>query len=393
MIRLDGYGRLGARLAGRAGRPEVVAQALLLLALCAAGWQLFVAISGSVAQLGVKSGFGFLFEAAPFELGESVIPFRSGDIYLRAFAAGLANTLKVAVLGILLSTVVGLAVALGQLSPSVVIARICRGYVEVVRNVPLLLQLIFWHTFLTRSLPTVRQALSPAEGVYLTNRGLYLPAPVADPAHAAVGWAALAGMALATVTFTVLRRRDRRGFPARGAGLATAAALLLPPIATFLWMGAPLALDRPALAGFNFAGGVALLPEFAAMLIGLTLYVGAFNAEIIRSGIQGVTRGQREAGLALGLSPWQVMRKIILPQALRIILPALTNSYLNLTKESSLAVAIGYPDLVRVSNIALAETGQSIECIAIIMIIYLVLSLITSLILNRLNARSQLVER
>ena len=370
----------------RAGRPDVVAQALLLAAIAAGGWWIWSSVAGGVGQLTAGGGFDFLGEPASFELGESLIPFQSGDSYLRAFGAGLSNTLKVSILAMVLSTLVGLIVALGQLSPSIVIARICRTYVETARNVPLLLQLIFWHTLLTRGLPSVRQALSPAEGIFLSNRGLYLPAPAADPAHAWIGAALLGGIAAAAALARLGRGKSWRA-------PAVWAAVVLPPLAVFLAAGAPLALDMPALKGFNFQGGIVLGPEFVAMLVGLTLYVGAFNAEIIRSGILGVNKGQREAGLALGLSNWQGMRKIILPQALRIILPAMTNSYLNVTKESSLAVAIGYPDLVRVSNVALGETGRPIECIAIIMAVYLTLSLITSLILNRLNARARLVER
>lgn len=370
----------------RPGRPDVVAQALLLVAIAAGGWWLWTSVAGGMGKLTAAGGFDFLLEPASFELGESLVPFRAGDSYLRAFAAGLSNTLKVSVLAILFSTVIGLVVALGQLSPSIVIARLCRAYVELVRNVPLLLQLIFWHTLLTRGLPPVRQALSPVEGVFLSNRGLFVPAPLADPAHAWIGAAALGGAVAALALARLGRGRAWRG-------RAIWAALVLPPLAVFLAAGAPLAVEAPALQGFNFQGGMVLSPEFAAMLAGMSIYVGAFNAEIIRSGILGVNQGQREAGLALGLSNAQVMRKVVLPQALRIILPALTNSYLNATKESSLAVAIGYPDLVRVSNIALGETGRPIECIAIIMAVYLTLSLITSLILDRLNARARLVER
>lgn len=389
MSETDRGGRSGARLltpiprfVARARRPDILAQALFVIVLLVVGWVAVDAVSSNLDRLSVKSGFGFLFEDANFELGESVIPFRAGDSYFRAFAAGLANTLKVAAIGIVLSTIVGLVIALGQLSPSVVIATACRLYIDAVRNVPLLLQLIFWHTFLTSTLPTVRDALSPISGVFLTNRGLYLPAPVADPAHGPIGLAALIGVALAVAAWFLLRRK----------GVAMAA-FALPVVITFFVYGAPVELQKPELAGFNFRGGIALSPEFTAMLLGLTMYVGAFNAEIIRAGILGVDKGQREAGAALGLSSWRVMRKIILPQALRIILPSMTNSYLNLTKESSLAVAIGYPEIVRVSNIAIFETGQAIECISIVMIIYLALSLITSLILNWLNARAKLVER
>ncbi len=379
---------------GALSRPGVRAQALFVLILLVLAVILWQTAASNLSRLSVKSGYGFLFEPAPFELGESMIPFRAGEsTYLLAFVAGLLNTIKVAVLGICLSTLLGLVIALGQLSPSVMLARICRGYIETVRNVPLLLQLIFWHTVLTRSLPSVRSALSPFDGVYLTNRGLYLPAPVADPAYFWVGIATLAGLGLAAgIVARARRQRIRTGQARSVRGLAIAIALLL-PVAVFLALGAPLELDRPELKGFNFQGGISLSPEFVAMLLGLTLYHAAFNAEIIRAGILGVVHGQTEAGLSLGLSRWQVMRLIVLPQALRIVIPPMSNSYLSLTKESSLAVAIGYPEIVRVANVALAATNQAVECISIIMLVYLVLSLITAVLLNWANARAKLVER
>lgn len=207
------------------------------------------------------------------------------------------------------------------------LSRICRAYIEVVRNVPLLLQLIFWHT---RSLPAVRQALSPVEGVYLTNRGLYLPAPIADPAHLHVAIAAAVGIALAAALIIWSRRERERTGRARRVGPVALALLVLPPLSVFLAAGASFALDEPVLRGFNFQGGISLSPEFAAMLLGLTLYHAAFNAEVIRAGILGISRGQTEAGLALGLSRGHVMRKIVLPQALRIVIPPMSNSYLSL---------------------------------------------------------------
>ncbi len=379
---------------GRAlGRPDIRAQALFLIVLAILAVVVWQTATANLTKLSVNTGYEFLLEPAPFELGETPIPYKAGDTYLRAFVVGTLNTLKVAVLGIVLSSVLGLLIALGQLSPSIMLARLCRGYIEVLRNVPLLLQLIFWHTFLTRTLPTVRNALSPVDGVYLTNRGLYLPVPVDDPAYVWVGLAALVGLALAAGAVLRARRRQARTGRPQPAGTIALALFLAPPLLVFLAAGAPFALDLPALKGFNFQGGISLTPEFAAMLLGLTLYTATFNAEIIRAGILGVSRGQSEAGMALGLKRGQVMRKIVMPQALRIIIPPMTNSYLNLTKESSLAVAIGYPEIVRVANITLAETSQALECISIIMLIYLTLSLITALILNWANARAKLVER
>ncbi|SMF82320.1 amino acid ABC transporter membrane protein 1, PAAT family [Tistlia consotensis] len=377
----------------RRRRPGLVAQVLFLLVVAALAWAVVQTAAGNLDRLSVHSGYGFLWEKAPFELGESLIPYKAGDSYLRAFEVGVLNTLKVAFLGILLSTLLGLVVALGQLSPSVVLARVCRSYVEVARNVPLLLQLIFWHTVLTRALPPVRRALSPVEGVYLTNRGVFLPVPLDDPAYGAVAAAALAGALLAPAVWLACRRRARLGRRVAHPLRWTLAALLLPPLAAFLAAGAPLAVEAPQLRGFNFVGGLTVTPELLAMLLGLTIYTAAFNAEIIRAGILGVPRGQTEAAIALGLTRPRVMRLVVLPQALRIILPPITNSCLNLTKESSLAVAIGYPELVRVANVTLTQTGQAIECISIIMLVYLILSLITSALLNWMNARARLVAR
>ena len=374
-------------------RPNLRAQAIFLVVVAILGLMIWQSATQHYADSTVKSGYGFLLEPAPFELGESMIPYKAGDSYLRAFVVGLLNTVKVAVLAIALSTVVGLVVALGQLSPSVMLARLCRFYIEVVRNVPLLLQLIFWHTLLTRGLPSIRQALSPVEGVYLTNRGLYLPAPAGDPSHVWIGVAAVVGLILAGLALHYARRQRERTGQAPRIGWVALGLALLPPLVVFLAADAPLVVETPELKGFNFRGGMTISPEFTAMLIGLTMYHGAFNAEIIRGGILGVDHGQTEAGLALGLSRGQVMRKIVLPQALRIIIPPMSNSYLSLTKESSLAVAIGYPELVRVSNIALAATNQAIECVTIIMVVYLILSLLTAALLNWVNARARLVER
>lgn len=378
----------GVRLTALMRQRDVQAQIVFVAVVALLIWAMIQQASAIGGREGAQSGFGFLWDRANFELGESLIPYRAGDTYARAFLVGILNTLKVAVCGIVLSTILGLLIALGQLSPSVLTARLCRIYIEIFRNMPLLLQLIFWHTFLVRGLPVVRQALSPVDGVYLTNRGLYIPAIVGDPAY---GWMALAlafGIVAAVGASRVAKARDTR-LPLRW----SAALLLLSPLAVFLMFGAPLTVDLPHLAGFNFKGGWTLSPEFAAMVIGLTLYTAAFNAEIIRAGIQGIPKGQSEAALALGLHRRQIMRLVIIPQTLRIITPPMTNSYLNLTKESSLAVAIGYPEVVRVANITLVETNRSIECIALIMIIYLTLSLIISAFLNLANARVQLEQR
>ncbi len=384
---------LAARIRNTVKARGFLSQVLFLVVVAVIAIVVWRTAEGNLSRLAVKSGFSFLLNAAPFELGDTIIPYRAGDTYLRAFAVGVLNTVKVAILGIILSTVLGLFLALGQLSKSPALSRLCRGYVEFVRNVPLLLQLIFWHTFLTRSLPSVRQAFSPFEGVFLTNRGLYLPFPEPNPLHIWIGLAVLLGVILAAAIVALDRRALFREGRTRPTFRRAAIAFVVPPVLVFLALGAPLTWDLPALKGFNFRGGMDISPEFAAMLLGLTFYTAAFNAEIFRAGIQSVPKGQSEAGLALGLSKGQVMRMIVLPLALRIIIPPMANSYLNLTKESSLAVAIGYPEVVRVANITLAETSQALECITIIMVIYLTLSLLTAAFLNWVNARAALVER
>ncbi len=392
--RVGWLGGLRGAAGGGPRRPGLVAQAVLGLLLVVIGAGIWLTASENMNSLSAKTGYGFLFEPAPFQLGESLIPYTAGDSYLKAFTVGLLNTVKVALISILLSTLLGLMIALGQLSPSQVISRMCRAYIEVVRNVPLLLQLIFWYSFLTSSLPPVRQALSPVEGIYLTNRGLFLPALDLHQAGVPLGLSLLAGLLLAGLAVLLGRRakqRNGRGLP--GQPWIVLGALILPVLLAFLAVGGPVELTVPELKGFNFRGGITLTPEFTAMVMGLTLYTAAFNAEIIRAGILGVPKGQTEAALALGLKRPVVMRKIVLPQALRIIIPPMTNSYLNLTKESSLGVAIGYPELVRVANITLAETSQAFECITIIMLVYLTLSLTISAFLNWQNRRAKLVER
>ncbi|WP_237267624.1 amino acid ABC transporter permease [Sulfitobacter alexandrii] len=363
-----------------------MAQVLFVVTILVLGYALVQITQGNLDRLSVKSGYGFLAEKAPFELGESLIPFSAGDTYLRAFVVGILNTLKVAALGIVLSTVLGLLIALGQLSPSVVVARVCRFYIETARNVPLLMQLIFWYALITASLPRVKQALSPMPGVYLSNRGLNLPSLDMGGAGGAVALALLAGM-IAAIVLLMLRRRIAISPWFIGA------VSILPALLTWAASGAVLSAQMPELKGFNFRGGMAVSPEFLALLLGLTIYTAAFNAEVIRAGVLGVPKGQREAATALGLKPATTMRLVIIPQALRIIIPPMGNNYLNLTKESSLAVAIGYPEVVRVANITLAETSQSIECISIIMLVFLTISLTTSALLNWFNARAALVSR
>ncbi|WP_298269310.1 ABC transporter permease subunit [uncultured Bradyrhizobium sp.] len=340
----------------------------------------------------ISTGFAFLGREAGMPIADSWIDYTPKDTYLRAFIVGIVNTLRVAVIGIVLATVIGTLVGIARLSSNWLLARLAAVYVEVLRDLPLLLQLLFWYV-LMQGLPAARQAFKPVEGVYLSNRGLILPAV---PLHGANGWTILALVA-GVIVFTVVRRRliaqqmrDGRARPVWPYALGLIVAL--PALVSWL-LGASWSVTLPELRGFNFVGGLTLAPEYFALLIALVTYTSAFIAEIVRSGIQAVPRGQSEAAKALGLKRGFVLQHIVLPQALRVIIPPMTSQYLNLTKNSSLAVAVGYQDIVSIANTTLNQTGQAIESIALIMMVFLTISLGISLFMNWYNARIALVER
>ena len=347
----------------------------------------------NLERRGISTGFGFLDREAGMEIGESLIAYDPSASYGRAFAVGLFNTLRVALIGIVLASAVGLVVGLARLSRNWLIGRLAAIYVETLRNVPLLLQLFFWYALITEAAPLPGEALNPLPGVFLSARGLQIPALVADPAHA---WALAAFAAGAAGLWGWLRRarakRERTG-AAPPAWPAAVVLLVVLPALALAASGRPIGVEFPELQRFNFRGGTALTPEFSALLLGLTLYTASFIAEIVRSGIQAIPRGQWEAARALGLKPGRVLKDVVLPQALRVIIPPLTSQYLNLTKNSSLAVAIAYPDLVSIANVTINQTGQAIECIAIIMAVYLTVSLAISLAMNLYNRAVALVER
>ena len=341
----------------------------------------------------IASGFGFLDREAAFGIGETLIAYSPADTYARAFLVGLLNTLYVSALGIVLATVLGTVIGIARLSSNWLIAKLAQVYVETFRNIPLLLQLFFWWAMLRVSAPAPRQAMELLPGVLVSNRGFVFPVPVADPVHRWI----LAALVLGILCAIGVRRWSKRRqaltgaqFPRGWVGFGLIAGL---PLLVFLAAGMPLALDWPQLKGFNFVGGSAVSPEFAALLIGLTIYTGSFIAEIVRAGILAVSWGQSEAASALGLKPGQRMRLVVLPQALRVIVPPMTSEYLGLTKNSSLAVAIGYPDLVSIANTTLNQTGQAVEGIAMIMAVYLAISLVISLFMNLYNRAVALVER
>ncbi|MBL8667061.1 MAG: amino acid ABC transporter permease [Rhodospirillales bacterium] len=341
----------------------------------------------NLAHRNIATGFGFLGREAGFGVSESVIPYSPADTYLAVLVVGLLNTLKVSVIGIVLATVIGTLFGVARLSRNWLVARFATIYVETLRNIPVLLQLFFWYSLITEALPGPRQALNPLPGIFVSSRGLKLPEPVWQTTHLWMGVAFLAGIVGAWALGRWARlRRERTGalFPSLQAGAALIVGL---PVIVWLLSGAPTEMSVPELRGFNFTGGVTVTPEFTALLIGLVLYTGTFIAEIVRGGILAVAHGQTEAGLALGLSRGQVLRLIVLPQALRVIIPPLTSQYLNLTKNSSLAVAIGFPDLVSTANTAINQTGQAVEGIAVIMAVYLTVSLSIAGFMNWYNQR------
>jgi general L-amino acid transport system permease protein len=341
----------------------------------------------------IASGFGFLEKEAGFEIGDTIIPYSAADTYGRALLVGVVNTLRVAVIGIILATILGTLIGIGRLSSNWLLAKICEIYVEAFRNVPLLLWLLLIAKYIRESLPGPRQAWNLLDAFFMSNRGLYIPVPEGDPAHPYIGLAFLVGIGVAWAVARWARKRQEatgQQFPRIWAGFGIIIGL---PLLVWLLSGAPLKLSVPVLSGFNFSGGSVLQPEFIALLVGLVLYTSAFIAEIVRSGILAIHRGQTEAALAIGLTRGQTMRLVLLPQALRVIVPPMTSQYLNITKNSSLAIAIGYPDLVASVNVTINQTGQAIEGILFIMAAYLSVSLSISLFMNWYNKRIALVER
>jgi general L-amino acid transport system permease protein len=371
----------------------IVVQVLFVAAVLALGAFLVYNTVVNLRRQNIASGFGFLDREAAFGIGESLIAYSPADTYARAFLVGLLNTLYIAGLGVVLATILGTVMGLARLSANWLIRKLAQIYVETFRNIPLLLQLFFWWGLLREAAPAPRQAWQPLPDVFVSNRGIVFPVPSPDPAH---GWMLLAlcvGVVAAFGFFRWAKQRQARTgqqFPTGWVGLALVVGL---PLAVFLAAGAPLDLDRPELKGFNFTGGDAVSPEFAALLLGLVVYTGTFIAEIVRAGILAVSHGQSEAAMALGLKPGQRMRLIVLPQALRVIIPPMTSQYLSLTKDSVLAVAIGYPDLFSVAGTTINQTGQAVEGIAMIMAVYLTISLIISALMNGYNRAVALVER
>jgi general L-amino acid transport system permease protein len=339
----------------------------------------------------ISTGFAFLGREAGMPIVDTWLPYSPKDTYLRAFIVGLTNTLRVAVIGIVLATVLGTLVGIARLSSNWLLSRLAAVYVEVLRDVPLLLQLLLWYV-LMQGLPAARAAWQPIEGIYLSNRGLVLPS---IPIEAENLWVLLVAAIGLAASYAIRKRQTAQqmldGTPRRIWPYALALVIGLPMLAS-LTLGVSWTITKPELRGFNFVGGLTLAPEYFALLIALVTYTSAFIAEIVRSGIQSVHKGQWDAAMALGLRRRFVLQQIVMPQALRVIIPPMTSQYLNLTKNSSLAVAVGYQDIVSIANTTLNQTGQAIEAIAIIMLVFLTVSLGISLFMNWYNARIALVE-
>ena len=364
----------------------------LAIAVLLCGYFLYANVSENLETQGIATGFGFLEEEAGFDIGESVVAFDSSDTYARALWVGILNTLTVAACGIVLATILGVFIGIARVSTNWFAATFASGYVEIMRNVPVVLHVIFWAAFL-RNLPGPRESWSAFEGLYLNNRGLIFAVPIANPAYVWVGVAFIIGVVAAfAFVYWARRHREQTGqfIPASGPVLGLIFGL---PLIVWIVSGAPLTWDMPVFRGFNFRGGASLTPEFIGLLIGITVYTAAFIAEIVRAGIQSVPRGQIEAARSLGLRPGWIMRYVTLPQALRVIVPPTTSQYLSLTKNSSLGVLIGYPDLANVGQTTLNQTGQAVEAIVIMMIVYLLISIVISVTMNIYNRSIMLTER
>jgi general L-amino acid transport system permease protein len=369
------------------------------VALCAiVGFLVFAATRNAIINLErahIASGFGFWQHTAGFDISQTLIAFDSAtSTYGRAFYIGLFNTLLVAGLGIVFATILGFIIGIARLSKNWLVAKAAAGYVETIRNLPLLLQLLFWYNAVLKALPAIRESFVVPGGIFLNNRGLFIPQPLFQSGFAWVLIALSFGIVGAIVYSVWARRRQEQTGEQAPVFLVGLALVIGVPLVVMALAGFPLAFEYPQAGRFNIQGGIEVLPEFAALLFGLTIYTAAFIAEVVRAGITAVSRGQTEAAYSLGLKPGLTLRLIVVPQAMRVIIPPLTSQYLNLTKNSSLAVAIGYPDLVQVfTGTVLNQTGQAVEVVAITMAVYLTISLVTSLGMNIYNRRIALVER
>ena len=372
-----------------------VFQGLLLAAL---GWLAYNGVSNAVTNMaarGIPTGMGFWNNVAGFDVNQTLIPYSAaGSTYGRAFLVGLLNTLLVAVIGVVLATFVGFTIGVARLSKNWIVAKLAMVYVESLRNIPLLLQLLFWYNAVLKPLPNPKQSIELPGSIFLNNRGLIMPNPQFGDGAGLIGWGLLAALAAAFFYSHHARKKQAETGEQSPVFLVSLALLIGLPLIAYFVTGRPISFTYPELKGFNYTGGMQIYPEFVALLLGLVLYTGAFIAEIVRAGIMSVSHGQSEAANALGLRAAPTLKLVVIPQALRVIIPPLTSQYLNLTKNSSLAVFIGYPDLVQVfTGTVLNQTGAAVQVVGITMAVYLTISLATSFVMNIYNSRKALVER
>lgn len=372
---------------------SIVYQLGILAMVGLLGYYLVSNTQANLERQAIATGFGFLQKEAAFEIGESLISYSAADRYARALFVGVLNTLLVSFIGIVLTVILGTFIGIARLSTNWLVSRLAAVFIEVFQDIPILLQLFFWYALFYEILPSPRQALSPFVGVFLCNRGLVFAVPEFHPAHTYMAVAFVAGCLSVYFLRRWARKRQAKTGLAFPVFRVSVGILILLPLLAWLVGGAPTTMSVPELKGFNFQGGLNVSPEFSALLLGLVLYTAAFVAEAVRAGIQSVSKGQREAAMSIGLRSGQILQLVILPQALRVIIPPLTSQMLSLTKNSSLAVAIGYPDFVSVAGTAINQTGQAIEGVAMIMLVYLFFSLSTSAFMNWYNKKIALVER
>lgn len=373
---------------------SIAYQVLLCAAIVFLAWSAIHNAAENLARAKIASGFGFWDNTAGFDISQTLIQYATTSSYGRAFWVGLINTLLVAALGIVLATILGFLIGIARLSKNWLLSRMASFYVETIRNIPLLLQLLFWYNAVLKALPGIRESLAIPGGGFLNNRGLFLPQPIFE-SGSGIALVALAAGIAASIAYAVWAKRRQmatgRQAPVLWVGLGL---MVVMPLAVLALSGFPATFNYPEAGRFNIRGGIEILPEFMALLFGLSIYTAAFIAEVVRAGITSVVKGQTEAAYSLGLRPGATLRLVVIPQAMRVIIPPLTSQYLNITKNSTLAVAIGYPDLVQIfAGTVLNQTGQAVEVIVITMAVYLTISLVTSGLMNLYNRRISLVER
>jgi general L-amino acid transport system permease protein len=373
---------------------DIFSQLLVVIGLVLFLWYITTNLIHNIDQRGIETGFSFFAEKAGFGISESPIEYNNDSTYFRAFLVGLLNTLIVSGVGILFATIIGVVIGIARLSKNFLVAKLALSYIELFRNIPILLQILFWYNIVIASLPNPKNSINMIETFFLNNRGLYTPKPVAEDGF----WIVVMTFFIAIAVVIFLFKKAKQNFENTGKEtiLFPWAMLIIIglPLLVFNISGNPMSLDDPVLKGFNFKGGMNFSPEFLALTFALSIYTATYIAEAVRSGIEAVAKGQKEAAASLGLTNYQSLKSVVLPQAIRISIPPIINQYLNLVKNSSLATAIGYPDIVTVfSGTVLNQTGQAIEVILVTMGVYLTFSLVISGILNIVNAKMQIRER